>query len=165
MEYKKATIDNLKEILVMKNLVKLRVEKENLPIWKNGYPKDNLIEEDIINNRARIIMIDNEIVGYAAFHHASDDYEEGMFLKNNLQTFSRVMVKDNYVGKHIGDFLIKNLIKEAQTLDVNGLAIGVDSCNIKALNLYKKYGFKKEGEYNFTYAYLDLYSLYFEKEI
>ena len=38
MEYKKATIDNLKEILVMKNLVKLRVEKENLPIWKNYEP-------------------------------------------------------------------------------------------------------------------------------
>lgn len=161
MEYKKATLNDLSQIITMKNAVKDRVIKENLPIWKNGYPQDFLIKEDIINNKARIILIDNEIVAYAAFGHASDDYEKGMFKKDNLQTFSRVMVKDEYVGKHIGDFLIKNLILEAKTLNVEGMAIGVDSCNIKAVNLYKKHGFKKEGEFNFPYAFLDLYSLYF----
>ena len=114
MEYKIATLNDLNQIITMKNAVKERVISENLPIWKNGYPQDFLIKEDIVNNKARIILIDNEIVAYAAFGHASDDYEKGMFKKDNLQTFSRVMVKDEYVGKHIGDFLIKNLILEAK---------------------------------------------------
>ena len=74
MEYKKATLNDLSQIISMKDAVKDRVIKENLPIWKNGYPQDFLIKEDIVNNKARIILIDNEIVAYAAFCHASEDY-------------------------------------------------------------------------------------------
>ena len=45
------------------------------------------------------------------------------------------------------------MIEEAKTLNVEGLGITADDFNIKAVNLYKKHGFIKEGEEQFPYAY------------
>ena len=53
------------------------------------------------------------------------------------------------------------MIEEAKRLGRNGLGITADECNIKACNLYKSFGFKKEGGKQFPYAYLDIYGLYF----
>ena len=83
------------------------------------------------------------------------------FKKDNVYSFGRLMVLDGYVGKHIGDFLVKSMINEAKLLKVDGMGILVDACNTIAVNLYKKYGFKKEGENQFPFAYLDIYGLYF----
>ena len=58
------------------------------------------------------------------------------------------------------DFLIKSMIEEAKTLDVDGVGILVDACNVKAYNLYLKHGFIKEGEDQFPFAYLDILGLY-----
>ena len=143
--YLKAKKEDLQEILIMKNGVKQRVINENLPIWKDGYPLDEMIVSDIKNEEGRVVKIDNEIVAYACFHHASTEYDNGTFKKDNVQSFGRVMVKDGFTGKKIGDFLVKSMIEEAKTLNVEGMAIGVDSCNIKAVNLYKKHGFKNRN--------------------
>lgn len=163
MEYRIANKNQISEILKMKNQVRQRVIEEKLPIWKNGYPLDEIIVEDINNNDARVVMLNDEVIAYACFHSAIKEYGTGVFQKDNLFSFSRVMVKDGYTGKHVGDFLISNLIEEAKRLDVDGMGILVDACNIKAVLLYKKHGFIKEGEKEFPFAYLDIYGLYFKK--
>ena len=43
MLYRTARIDEISEIISMKNKVKERVIKEGLPIWQNGYPLDEMI--------------------------------------------------------------------------------------------------------------------------
>lgn len=161
MEYKKAKMSQLEEIIKLKNEVKQRVIKEGLPIWQNGYPLDEMIVEDIENEEGRIVIIDNKIVAYSCFHHAIKEYGKGVFKKDNVQSFGRLMVSDLCVGKHVGDFLVRSMIEESKTLGVEGMGILVDECNIKAYSLYKKYGFKKEGAQQFPYAYLDILGLYF----
>ena len=161
MEYKKAKISQLDEIIKLKNEVKQRVIKEGLPIWQNGYPLDEMIIEDIENNEGRIVVIDNKIVAYSCFHHAIKEYGIGVFKKDNVQSFGRLMVSDLCVGKHVGDFLVRSMIEESRTLGVEGMGILVDECNIKAYSLYRKYGFRKEGAQQFPYAYLDILGLYF----
>ena len=161
MEYKKAKMSQLEEIIKLKNEVKQRVIKEGLPIWQNGYPLDEMIVEDIENEEGRIVIIDNKIVAYSCFHHAIKEYGKGVFKKDNVQSFGRLMVSDLCVGKHVGDFLVRSMIAESKTLGVEGMGILVDECNIKAYSLYKKYGFKKEGAQQFPYAYLDILGLYF----
>ena len=67
-----------------------------------------------------------------------------------------------FIGrKGIGKLLISNIINEVKEMKMIGMKITADSCNIKAVNLYKSFGFKKEGEYQFPYAYLEIYGLYF----
>ena len=159
--YRIPKITEIEEILVMKRNVKQRVIESGLPMWLNGYPLDEMIVEDVELGDARVIEVDGKIVAYAHYTHASKEYDSGTFKKDNLQTFGRVMVDNGYTGKHIGDFLVKNMIEEAKTLDVEGLCITADEFNVKAVNLYKKYGFVKEGEQQFPYAYLIKLSLYF----
>ena len=65
MKYQIATKDNIDEIILMKNRVKQRIIKANLPMWLNGYPLDEMIIEDILNNHGRVIIVDNKVVAYA----------------------------------------------------------------------------------------------------
>ena len=53
------------------------------------------------------------------------------------------------------------VILEEKSLNANGVGITADDCNIKALNLYKRFGFTYEGEKTFPYAHLNIYGLYF----
>ena len=161
MIYRIPKISETDEILIMKNNVKKRVLESGLPMWLNGYPLDKMIIEDVHLGDARVIEVDGKIVAYAHFCHASKEYDKGTFKKDNLQTFGRVMVNDGYTGKHIGDFLVKNMIEESKTLNVEGMCITADDFNVKAMNLYRKYGFVVEGEQQFPYAYLVKLGLYF----
>lgn len=161
MLYRLATNMDLVSILKMKNRVKSRIINESLPIWRNGYPQDEVIEEDIKLKEGRVVEVDGQVVAYAVFHHISKEYNGNLFKKANLQSFGRVMVDDGYTGMHIGDYLVKMMIEEAKTLKVEGMGITADSCNVKAVNLYQKYGFVKEGEKQFPWAYLDYFGLYF----
>lgn len=162
MIYRNATKNDLKQIIMIKNRVKERVIKENLPIWLNGYPTDDYLLEDVEKNRGRVIELNNKIVAYSMLCESSEEYAEfNLFDTNKLYSFGRVMVDDGYLGFGIGKFLVYNMINEAKLKGQKGMKITADSCNIKALNLYKSFGFKKEGEYNFPYAYLEIYGLYF----
>ena len=46
-------------------------------------------------------------------------------------------------GKGIGDKLLKYLIEKYQDTDIKNITLEVKEDNIIAINLYKKYGFKK----------------------
>ena len=161
MIYRIPKISEIEEIIVMKNNVKKRIIESGMPMWLNGYPLDEMIVEDVNLGDARVIELDGKIVAYAHFCHASKEYDNKTFKKDNLQTFGRVMVNDGYTGKHIGDFLVKNMIEEAKTLSVEGMGITADDFNTKAMNLYKKYGFVVEGQQQFPYAFLVKLGLYF----
>lgn len=161
MLYRVAKMKDLNEILNMKSRVKKRVVEQELPIWLNGYPLDSMIIEDIEKSYGRVVEINGSVVAYAVFLPTDEEYDEGTFNKNNLQSFGRVMVDDGYTGKHIGRFLVGSMIEEAKVLGRNGMGITADECNIKAVNLYKSFGFKKEGSKQFPYAYLDIFGLYF----
>ncbi|MBQ8206679.1 MAG: GNAT family N-acetyltransferase [Bacilli bacterium] len=161
MIYRVATLDDLNEIIIMKNKVKQRIINQNLPMWLNGYPLDEYIIDDIKSNEGRVIEINGKIVSYSCFHHASKEYGNGVFKKDNVMSFGRLMVDDGYVGKHIGDYMVKSMIEEAKSLNVEGVGILADDFNVKAMNLYKKYGFNIEGARQFPYAYLTILGLYF----
>ena len=161
MDYKIARLSDLEEILIMKNKVKERIINENLKIWLNSYPQDELILEDIKNNLGRIIVVDNEIIAYAAFYTAISEYDGLIPDLDNLQSYGRVMVKEGFTKKGIGSFLVESMINEAKRLNRKGMLITVDDFNFKAVNLYKKYGFVKIGEQQFPYAYLSIYKLLF----
>ena len=161
MIYRQANTNDIEQVIAMKNRVKMRVIKENLPIWLNGYPLDECIIEDINYNYGRVVEIDGKVVAYCAFHPATIDDQEYIKNVNNHYSFGRVMVDDNYLGKGIGRFLINNTINEAKTLNQKGMIISADDCNIKAVNLYKSFGFKKEHEIQFPYAYLSIFRLKF----
>ena len=165
MLYLNASLDDLKEIINLKNEVKSRVIKENLAIWLGDYPTDTLIEDDIRNGYGKIIKDNDKIIGYAACHLSETEYSMDAFCYKKLYTFSRLMVADAYLSKGVGSYLIKSMLNEFKDKTV-GFGLIVDKCNVKAINLYQKLGFRfesyvKESYGNFltyTYYYKDTYT-------
>ena len=119
MIYTKALLSDYDEIVAMKNQVKQRVIDENLPIWKNGYPLDEMIKEDLENGYGRIIKEDNKIIAYAAIMDSNIMYpEEKIFKKDNLYSFGRVMVCNEYLSKGVGKYLVnQNVITKEECVE------------------------------------------------
>ena len=161
MIYRIANINDFNDIILMKNRVKQRVINENLPIWLNGYPLDEFIYDDIINKYGRVVEKDNKVIAYAMLIPTEIEYEDEDFETKDLMSFGRVMVDDGYTKLGVGRFLVSNMINESKNLGKKGMKITADDCNTKAVNLYQSFGFKKEGEKQFPYAYLSIFGLYF----
>lgn len=161
MKYQIASKDNIDEIISMKNRVKQRIINTNLPMWLNGYPQDEMIIEDILNNHGRVIIFDNKVVAYAVLYPSAFEYQNEIDDIDNRYSFGRVMVDDNYTGKGIGRFLIESIINEVKSKNQKGMIITGDDFNTKAMNLYKSLGFVKIGEKQFPYAYLSIFKLDF----
>ena len=161
MIYRNAIYNDLNQIISMKNRVKQRIINENLPIWLDGYPKDELIKLDLENNYGRVIEINGKVVAYAMMIPSEILYEDEEFETENLYSFGRVMVCNKYLSQGVGRKLVESMILEAKTLNSKGLGIAADECNFKATKLYKSLGFEKESEKDFGYAYLSIFGLYF----
>jgi GNAT superfamily N-acetyltransferase len=56
-------------------------------------------------------------------------------------------VVDEWQGKGLGSRLMERIIREARILGFSRLALKVYSSNYKAVNLYRKYGFKERNKH------------------
>ncbi len=164
MIYEIATKNDLKQIIKMKNRVKERIIRQNLPMWLNGYPLDEMIVEDINNNHGRVVKINDKVVAYAVLHPSRYDYEGEIDDIIDRYSFGRVMVDDGCIGMGIGRFLVSSMINEAKSHNQKGMIITGDDFNTKAINLYKSVGFSKIGEKQFSYAYLSVFKLDFKEK-
>lgn len=160
MKYRIAKMEDVRAVLAMRDEVKKRIILDGLPIWLDGYPSDELIITDIKKGYGRVIVEEN-VLAYASCYPSIEDYPEDTFQKKNLLSFGRIMVCTAYLGKHCASLLVSEMIKEAKNQFYSGMGILVDACNQRAIHLYQKYGFVKEGSRQFPYAYLDIYSLSF----
>ena len=161
MIYKTASKNMINDILSMKNRVKERIVRENLPMWLNGYPLDEMIIEDIENDHGRVVILNDKVIAYAVLYPSTFEYEGEIMDIEDRYSFGRVMVDEGYTGLGIGRFLIESLITEVKSKNQKGMIITGDDFNTKAMNLYKSVGFTKIGEKEFSYAYLSIFKLDF----
>lgn len=132
-----------------KNLSEIRLqidgESQNLDREKGeayidtaGFEK--LIKMDTENNRNLFLVavINDKIVGFSRC--------EGNLLKRYAHKveFGVCVLKD-YWGFGIGTSLLKESIAWADSNEIKKISLNVLETNDKAINLYKKYGFKTEG--------------------
>lgn len=162
--YQIATKSSLDEIISLKNDVKKKVIEEQLPIWQNGYPEDELIIEDIEKGYGRVLIVDNQIVSYASYYPALYDYDPGTFPRDDIMSFGRVMTKVTETNKGYANSLIDEMIKETKQNNIPALGLLVDSFNKRALNIYLKKGFKYIRTDTFPWAVLDIYYLELSNE-
>lgn len=160
--YSIAGISDLGEILIMRDEVKERIILSNLNIWRDGYPLDEYIIDDIQHYFGRVVKDNNKIIAYASVHAVSTEYPKDTFSSNHYNSFGRIMVCNEYLGKHIGSYFIKNIIAEAKDKGYPGIGILVDAFNERAINLYSKFDFVKKREVDFPYGHFDVLELKFD---
>ncbi|HBM79946.1 MAG: ribosomal protein S18-alanine N-acetyltransferase [Clostridiales bacterium] len=111
----------------------LEIEKMS---FKTPWSEEAFKSEIGRNLAARYITAryDGKLVGYG-----------GMWVISGEAHITNIAVHPDYRGIHIGDLILKTLVKIAALENAHDMTLEVRKSNYIAQNLYKKYGFLKEG--------------------
>lgn len=110
----------------------LKIEES---IYKNPWNKEafiNDIETDIAFDY--VLEHNNVIIGYYGFWIMFDDVD-----------ITKVSIRKELQGKGLANILMEDFFNRIKNLDINTITLEVRVSNYKAINLYKKYGFKEIG--------------------
>ena len=130
-------IEDYKEISKIR---KMHGVMEN--ILSNKDEEEELIKEKIINrgkNQYWYVAEENgKVIGLGILMN------HGNLRKRHVGVIT-LMVNSDYQNKGIGSLLMDKLINLSESLNIIRLELCVFRDNYKAINLYKKFGFKEEG--------------------
>lgn len=111
-------------------------------ILYNKDEEEELIKEKIINrgkNQYWYVAEENgKVIGLGIL------INHGNLRKKHVGVIT-LMVNSDYQNKGIGSLLMDKLINLSESLNIIRLELCVFRDNYKAINLYKKFGFKEEG--------------------
>ncbi|HAT4211925.1 TPA: N-acetyltransferase family protein [Clostridium perfringens] len=130
-------IEDYKEIIKIR---KMPGVMEN--ILSNKDEEDELIKEKIINRGKNqywyVAEEDGKVIGLGILMN------HGNLRKKHVGVIT-LMVNSDYQNKGVGSLLMDKLINLSESLNIIRLELCVFKDNYKAINLYKKFGFKEEG--------------------
>lgn len=112
------------------------MEIENL-CFVSPWTLDQLIGEIKENMFSNIFVLEesvngiNKVVGYY-------DY----WITFDSATIAQIAVHPTYQSKHLGSLMLKEIIDDCYAKKVSNITLEVRENNVKAQNLYKKYGFQ-----------------------
>lgn len=164
---RQATIDDLNTIVHLCERVKIQIRKENIHLWGDDYPNQEIFQYDIENNLGWVVIQNNKTVGYIAvsydidedFEHLEDHEAEETFKKRLLEecliekteycSFHRLMIDPAYQRQHLASFFLQII---EQTINKNYFALFTSPDNHKAIALYQKAGYEIRSTYSFPYG-------------
>ena len=118
------------------------VEIENL-CFKAPWGRDDLYREINDNKLAvmQVITVNDLVVGFCDYWNTFDS-----------GTICQIAIHPDYQHQKLGSKLLEEVFKDAKAKKTRTLTLEVRASNIKAINFYKKYGFKvtliKEAYYS-----------------
>ena len=118
------------------------VEIENL-CFKAPWGRDDLYREINDNKLAvmQVITVNDLVVGFCDYWNTFDS-----------GTICQIAIHPDYQHQKLGSKLLDEVFKDAKAKKTRTLTLEVRASNIKAINFYKKYGFKvtliKEAYYS-----------------
>ncbi|EPB8165779.1 GNAT family N-acetyltransferase [Clostridium perfringens] len=111
-------------------------------ILSNKDEEEELIKEKIINRGKNqywyVAEEDGKVIGLGILMN------HGNLRKKHVGVIT-LMVNSDYQNKGVGSLLMDKLINLSESLNIIRLELCVFRDNYKAINLYKKFGFKEEG--------------------
>lgn len=111
--------------------------KDSLALDFDDFWGYDILLDELQNTSSRYIIAknhDNKVVGFAGIKIIIDEAD-----------IMNIVVKKNYRHKGIGNLLLEYLISLCNELHLQSLSLEVNEINLPAINLYKKFGFKKIG--------------------
>ncbi len=90
------------------------------------------------NGRLYLAYYHNELAGCIGLKKIDDKNCE----------MKRLYVRPKFRGKHIGDFLVKSIIKDAKEIGYSYMLLDTLPFLQNAIHMYKKYGFYEISSYN-----------------
>lgn len=134
------------------------LKEQGSPQWQNNQaPTEETIQNDIKNDVSYVLTLNHEVVGLCALIAEKDSaYEAIDGAWNDLGTdtyvaIHRVAVSSNYRGLGLGQKLLEEAIKKAQSLGYQDIRIDTYPTNGPMLHLIDKVGFTYQGMIEFDF--------------
>ncbi len=110
--------------------------KNNLTSEFDDFWNYNILKEELNNNNSNYIIAksNNEIIGFA-----------GIKIVISEADIMNIVTKKIYRNQGIGSLLLENLILLSKKLNLTSLSLEVNTNNLTAIHLYKKFGFESLG--------------------
>lgn len=117
-------------------------EEQTQYICSNRDSLNDAAENDTVA-RPFAIYIDGVMVGFTmfAFDEAYEDPDDRYWLW-------RFMIDEKQQGKGYGGLALQEIIKYFKNYGANHIKLSTKESNIVAISLYRKFGFKENGEMN-----------------
>jgi len=130
------------------------MKSKGIDQWDEVYPNKETFQTDINNNSLYIAMIEGseEIIGCIVLNEYQEpEYKdiEWSFNQGKIAVIHRLMVHPKYEGKGIARDLVEFIEKLARENGYTALRLDVFSQNLRAINFYKKQGYKVSRKVNF----------------
>lgn len=126
------------------------LKKSGSSQWQNGYPNRKIVEEDIKNEVAWVLTVDNEVAGYAVVVIGCEPTYadiEGKW-ENNVDTYAtihRIAVSSKFRGMHLSQFFLSNIISLTYAQGIHNFRIDTSRKNKIVQHIAASHNFIKRG--------------------
>ena len=132
MNFRKATKNDVNNILNIIDMAKEYLKSQDIDQWQNGYPNKEVIEEDIEKNIAYVSEIDGKISGYMAIVFENDpnysEIFEGKWLSDKpYSTIHRIALDTSFRGQSLSAKMIE--FAEKLTVEKGYPSMRIDTHN------------------------------------
>ena len=151
--FRKATGIEIPKIWEIIQQAIVRRKNDESQQWQDGYPNENVIEQDIAKGIGYVLTDDETIVGYTAIlindEPAYNDLKGNWLTNGDFVVVHRLAISEEYIGKGLAQKIF--LCTEYIATENNIFSIKVDTNfdNIPMLKIFEKLGYTYCGEVSF----------------
>ncbi|GAY73453.1 GNAT family N-acetyltransferase [Lentilactobacillus kosonis] len=124
------------------------------PQWQDGHPNAQMINDDIVNERGYVLVVDNEIAGYAAVSFEPEsNYKQitdGQWKRQTepYAVIHRLAISNEYRGQRLSKIMLSNLISIIVNHQFVNVRIDTHPLNKPLQGLVASFGFVRRGQIN-----------------
>ena len=122
---------------------------KNVSLYLRNKMSIKQLKQEVCDTNSKFYFIKkkNKIIGYTKLNF-KDSQREKMYINNGFEIESIYLITE-YQGVGVGKKILTKIFKIGKERNYEKLWLGVWEKNFKAINFYRKNGFKKFGKYNF----------------
>ena len=146
-----ATPKDVPEVMKIIDEAKAFLKSYGSPQWQDGHPNEEMINADITNKIAYVLVVAGQVAGYSALSFLPDPNYERIYAgqwHNNSDRYAvihRTAISANYRGQHLTNYLFSNLISRTLAEEIHNLRIDTHPMNQPMQHLVSSFGFAKRG--------------------
>ena len=150
MIFRKATVNDINNIMKIINDAKAYFKDMSIDQWQNGYPNEEVIKNDIDNNNSYVLEREGEIVATAMFaierEKTYDNIYDGKWLtEGEYAVIHRIAVDNKFKGLKLGAEIVKNAIEICKNKGIESIKIDTHKDNNSMQKFLLNNGFKYCG--------------------
>lgn len=148
IQYRKATLENLYEIMALIKSAIINMNQAEIYQWDEIHPIEATIKQDIDNNDLYIGIVDGKIAVIYVTNNSSDEqYNNGdwQYPDTKYRIIHRLCVHPDFQNKGVGKITMEHIESKLINKGIKSIRLDAFTKNPYAIKLYKNLGYKIAG--------------------